>query len=359
MDAHPTLGTTSSHAVCLCVLCGLPAAGKSTLAQVISTHIFKQDWGTFVLSYDELISEDAFSVDTSKNDDTLPNAQTKWRLHRQTLLSCLDWFLGSSAHTSVSSDREGEVWLRFYSAVQKQNVLTACENSHALPSRLLVLLDDNFYYQSMRYEVCQLARKHSVGFCQVYLQCSLELCLGRNQRRNQPLPDAVLLDMSKRMEPPNPNKNPWEQRSLTLHSTDHLTEKDIEKFMHLISSAVENPLSPTEDNSEQREADKQACASSVVHQADQTCRRLVSKAMQTARENTVSSESMKVLAKELNELKTRFLQDLRKQILHDLPVSAGEPLDVEGIVNRAVRVFNQERDDILLRHGINSEAKTM
>lgn len=85
--------------------------------------------------------------------------------------------------------------------------------------------------------------------------------------------------------------------------------------MELISVALDNPLSPAEDNSEQKvccsfshlwngsqswkvemwtisqkcivlmlqEADRLKCATSVVHQADQACRRLISEAMKAAR----------------------------------------------------------------------------
>lgn len=51
-------------AVCVCVLCGLPASGKSSLAQKVSAQIQKQGWGTFILSYDRLITEDAFDFST-------------------------------------------------------------------------------------------------------------------------------------------------------------------------------------------------------------------------------------------------------------------------------------------------------
>ena len=47
-------------AVCLCVLCGLPASGKSSLVQVAAALIRKQGWGAFIISYDQLIAEEAF-----------------------------------------------------------------------------------------------------------------------------------------------------------------------------------------------------------------------------------------------------------------------------------------------------------
>lgn len=84
-----------------------------------------------------------------------------------------------------------------------------------------------------------------------------------------------------------------------------------QKVIELISFVLSNPLSSVEDNTEQKvcqhtspssvcgsvvqvehfvgllshvqDADRLKCATSVVHQADQACRRLISEAMKTAR----------------------------------------------------------------------------
>ncbi|KAL7869659.1 hypothetical protein AOLI_G00136470 [Acnodon oligacanthus] len=334
--------------VCLCVLCGLPASGKSSLVQVASAQISKQGWGTFIISYDQIIAEEAFDFSPA---DSLSKGQTRWKQHRQAVLTCLESFLQDPQAPSPCQT-EGNVWERFSQAISP-----ALHKSSSQPSRIAVLLDDNFYYQSMRYEVYQLARKYSTGFCQVYLHCPVEVCLSRNQDRGQPVPDEVIVEMSKRIEPPNAQKNHWEQSSLTLTSTD-ITDTDIQKLFQLMFSALENPLSPFQDDSEQRLADRERCASSVVHQADQACRRLVSQAMLTARESKASSEVLRVLAKDLNEQKGHFLQELRRHILHELPVSEGEPVDVERVVSRALAVFQQQRDDVLKRHCISTRART-
>lgn len=56
---------------------------------------------------------------------------------------------------------------------------------------------------------------------------------------------------------------------------------------------------------------------------------------------------MRSLAAELNESKTRFLQNLRKQFLQELPIAQGEDIDVEHVVKTAVEVFNQDKNKIL------------
>ncbi|XP_007260983.3 L-seryl-tRNA(Sec) kinase isoform X2 [Astyanax mexicanus] len=342
-------------AVCLCVLCGLPASGKSSLAQVVSSELHMQGWRTLILSYDQLISEDAFDFSTAVVDEDGVSRGTRWRQHRQAVLSCVESFLQDSDAPGHCRIEKG-VWERFSQAIQQQKILQALQKS--TPQPVAVLLDDNFYYQSMRYEVYQLARKYSTGFCQVYLHCPVEVCLSRNLDRGRPVPDEVIVEMSKRMESPNAAKNNWEETSLTLNSTD-FTNAHIQSLLQLMSSALKNPLSPVQDDSEQKEADRERCASSVVHQADQACRRLVSQAMVRARENKASSEVLRVLARDLSEQKTRFLQDLRRHVLHELPVSEGEAVDVERVVSRALTVFQQQREEVLQRHGVSSTRTTI
>lgn len=47
---------------CLCVLCGLPAAGKSTLARKVLSTAAQHGWRATVVSYDDLIPEHAFQT---------------------------------------------------------------------------------------------------------------------------------------------------------------------------------------------------------------------------------------------------------------------------------------------------------
>ncbi|KAI1886961.1 hypothetical protein AGOR_G00201150 [Albula goreensis] len=352
-------GETERARICLCVLCGLPGAGKSTLAHILPDHIHKRGWRILVLSYDEIIPEEAYDLRKGDNDAYMDTSS--WKVYRQEVLQCLDRFL-QSEHTPeclTASGGDSNTWAYLTRAVHEQKVLKVSDGSLPLVSRLdneplVILLDDNFYYPSMRYEVYQLARKCSLGFCQLYLQCPLNSCLTRNQARSCPVPDKIIVEMEKRIEPPNPLKNPWEQNSLTMTNANGFSQQDIEMLMQLIAAAFDNPLIPIQDNTEQKEADRLCCASSIVHQADQACRRLVSQAMREAKEHKWAPGVMKSLAAELNQLKTRFLEDLRKKSLQGYPISPGGTINVELVVNRAVAVFEQEKDDIIRKHATNN-----
>uniref|UniRef100_A0A4W5L2H0 Phosphoseryl-tRNA kinase n=1 Tax=Hucho hucho TaxID=62062 RepID=A0A4W5L2H0_9TELE len=260
---------------------------------------------------------------------------TKWKFHRQAVLQCVERFLQSPTELTELAQLPASVyqihshaWSRVLHAAQVCGTAVGSSPVHPAPldrspPPLVILLDDNFYYPSMRYEVYRLARKHSVGFCQVYVHCPVESCVRRNQLRPRPLPSDVIVEMAKRMEPPNPQRNPWEQNSVTLDSKDHFTIEYIQRLVKVISTALDNPLSPVQDNTEQK-----VC--SVKHQ--------------------LPPERMRSLAADFNESKTRFLQDLRKQVLHSLPLTQGESIEVERVVNRAVDVFNKEKQEIVARY---------
>lgn len=54
------LETPPCRQICLCLLCGLPAAGKTTLVHALSNFTTVKGWKTLSLFYDELIPQEAF-----------------------------------------------------------------------------------------------------------------------------------------------------------------------------------------------------------------------------------------------------------------------------------------------------------
>ncbi|NXH69810.1 PSTK kinase, partial [Hydrobates tethys] len=253
----------------------------------------------------------------------LPPQLPRWKRSRRELLQCLEGFLRAlvaGGPLPAPAAAAQPAWERFLASCRGQGLLSAAEGeagagrcwTEAATSRpLYLILDDNFYYQSMRYEVYQLARKYSLSFCQLFLECPLECCLQRNRLRSHPLPDQTICLMAKKIEMPDTKKNAWERNSLILKSSD-CTSEDNEQIISLLATALENPVKQNEENTEQKEADRAICAASTAHQADQTCRRIISQTMKDAKDKNVLPSEMKSLAEELNKLKAQFLEDLRQ-----------------------------------------------
>uniref|UniRef100_A0A8C5LA79 Phosphoseryl-tRNA kinase n=1 Tax=Jaculus jaculus TaxID=51337 RepID=A0A8C5LA79_JACJA len=244
---------------------------------------------------------------------------SQWKMLRQELLKYLECFLMaviSGGHISAPPNRTEAMWEDFLTCLRKQDLIlsTALEAQVAKTdaSRPLVLvLDDNFYYQSMRYEVYQLARKYSLGFCQLFLDCPLETCLQRNSQRPQALPNETIYLMERRLEKPNPEKNAWEHNSLIIQSPACSLEASLE-VTDLLLTSLDNPVKYVEDNMEQKETDRIICSTNILHKADQTLRRTVSETMKEAKDEQILPSDLKRLAEELNKLKAEFLEDIRQ-----------------------------------------------
>lgn len=93
-------------------------------------------------------------------------------MSRQELLKHLERFLVaviSGAQMSAPPNRTEALWEDFITCLKRQGLMVCSAAPEAQPCHLLakpavstpllLVLDDNFYYQSMRYEVYQLARK--------------------------------------------------------------------------------------------------------------------------------------------------------------------------------------------------------
>ncbi|XP_014649560.1 PREDICTED: L-seryl-tRNA(Sec) kinase [Ceratotherium simum simum] len=343
-------GSAGPRKLGLCVLCGLPAAGKSTFARALS-HQLRQErgWAVCVVAYDDVMP-DAFLEEASARP--LPS---QWKLLRQELLKYLEYFLMAvinGCQMSAPPNRTEAMWKDFITCLKNQDLISSAAleaqscyllTKTAVSRPLFLILDDNFYYQSMRYEVYQLARKYSLGFCQLFLDCSLETCLQRNDQRPRTLPAETIHLMGRKIEKPNPEKNAWEHNSLTIQSPSCSAEASLQ-LTDLLLTALENPVKYVEDNVEQKETDRIICSTNILHQADQTLRRIVSQTMKEAKDEQVLPYNLKLLAEELNKLKAEFLEDLRQGNKKYLCFQ--QTIDIADVIS----FFHYEKDNIVQKY---------
>lgn len=280
---------------------------------------------------------------------------SQWKLLRQELLKYLEYFLLAvinGCQMATPPSRTEAMWEDFITCLKEQDLISSAApeaqscyllTKTALFRPLFLILDDNFYYQSMRYEVYQLARKYSLGFCQLFLDCSLETCLQRNGQRPRPLPAETIHLMGRKIEEPNPEKNAWEHNSLTIQSPACASEPSPE-LTDLLLTALENPVKYVEDNVEQKETDRTICSTNILHQADQALRRIVSQAMKEAKDEQVLPYNLKLLAEELNKLKAELLEDLREGNRKYLCFQ--QTIDVSDVIS----FFHYEKDNIVRKY---------
>uniref|UniRef100_A0A670IBY0 Phosphoseryl-tRNA kinase n=1 Tax=Podarcis muralis TaxID=64176 RepID=A0A670IBY0_PODMU len=170
------LRRAGGHQLGLCLLCGLPAAGKTTTAQALSRVLReRKGWRCVPLAYDDLIPPEQLQVGSRMR----PSFNFQPLLYRHELLLYLEHFLQNfikGCHYSPPPNRTETTWKRFACYLKEQELIyprTGTEDSAScqylidfIPLRpIYFILDDNFYYRSMRYEInhCKGIQYFGVG----------------------------------------------------------------------------------------------------------------------------------------------------------------------------------------------------
>lgn len=273
----------------LLVLIGLPGSGKTSLA----TELLKcwPDLNPVLFSFDQLVPLEKQLELVSSNS---------WKNERREFVAKVE------QHLLLNSNKK------------------------------LVIIDDNNYYKSMRYEFYQLARKHSVGFCQIFMQVSLEVAVKRNEKRiEEKVPKTVIEKMDQKLEIPDPLVNSWETFSFVLQESE---KANLEVLKNVVAMAAKNPPKIVPDNSQAREKDRAECCANLVHQCDTMLRKKLNKVM---RESDDEKVDKKELAKTLNGIRTELLDNLKTGVVKLPPID--EKNSIETVVNQLFEMKLEEK----------------
>ncbi|XP_041370274.1 L-seryl-tRNA(Sec) kinase-like [Gigantopelta aegis] len=307
----------TSDCGCILIVCGLPASGKSSLIHQIETGLM-QEFRIIVVEYDHLMPGD---VEKMLITETSAEEASKWKLYREEIVECVDILLGNLSGLSSVSPKTCSVasqpvsvsdglWMKFeecYTSILGNEVPSGASRP------FVIIIDDNMYYRSMRYQYFQLARKHRVGFSELYLDCSTETAVSQNAMRVAGQVDEnVIRSMATHFESPNKETCQWEKHSLQMSSHSAI----IGDIRLLINSAIEDPVHPLlVEDVEQKEESRQICSQSGIHQADQILRKLIAQQMIAAKASGTSTDKLKQMAGQLAEKRSRILKDMKLGIV--------------------------------------------
>ncbi|XP_056006451.1 L-seryl-tRNA(Sec) kinase-like isoform X2 [Ostrea edulis] len=313
--------------VCVVVLCGVPGSGKSTFAN----YLIKNQKGDncdgqgvqkrrddassihwLLVSYDDIIPSD---VERNIIEREVPNA---WKSHREKVQNAVESLIQTlkpssemtEPITNDNSDCHSKSFGEFLWEMRGRE-----------DGSVVIVIDDNMYYTSMRYKFYQLTRKYRVGYCQVHTECDTDVSLVRNrQRTSRQVPDDIILNMAARFEAPNPEHNSWEKYSITVNTTvsPEVLEDSVMQTMEVISRALSDPSKPITDDVDQtsREVDRKICSENIIHQADILMRKLIAEYMSQASKQSTDKSHMKALSASLGLCKSDILQNMKKGELY-------------------------------------------
>jgi len=281
--------------ICLVLLVGLPGAGKTLFSDLYSKFLASKTIFYIKVCYDKLIPLEAQAK--------MKEEEGSWKAERSKIVDAVTEIIKIRKESEDLTDIENPYVDKI---INSDDVQTASE-------RTVILIDDNNYLPSMRYEYYQLARTFRLGFAQIYFDTDLVLSKKLNSMRESKdqVPEEVIAKMSAKLEPPKPFTNKWEAFSFTLpvqEGVDH----NLDLVDSIVEAATNNPVTPVETVSEEdREKDRVACSASLVHQADKCLRGLVNKKMGELRSQGLSKEDMRGASHNIYNVKGEVLEDLK------------------------------------------------
>jgi len=342
---------STTTAIDVLLLCGLPGSGKSTLASSIVQYYLKKSayyQNVVKIEYD-LISQgisNNYGANSPENNEATFSSQDleAWRETRTEALLLL----------------QKELSTGLYNANRQEGVVCDDAKVSQMPYRMLILMDDNFHLRSMRrdvYKACQdfiikckcnadsspVANPNivmNIGLSVVHVNTALDECISNNEQRiNTPhyIPQRIITNMSQTLEPPDAEKAKFEAFSIDTAQWDTNSSEFYNQLDDCLRSSIcKNPIQPPPPvkSSEQLEEERLATLQSRLHRMDLLLRALVST---TCKTDTCKTD--RKLAKVAN--------DARKTILSECKNDTSLGND-NGLLNDDIWVA-QRFDDIVLQ----------
>jgi len=315
------MASDQQQRICLVLLIGLPGVGKTTFCNDLKAFLSESNatsslnFGLLHVCFDELLplSKQREMALAAQNENSQPSLDSEpeknFKSCRKGVHSMINEIICSlkNKRTLCQTDEVTKRMCLQYDLV--------CEKD-----AVLIVIDDNNYYQSMRYEYFQLARQNEIGFCEIYLKPdSLRTVIFNNSKRpdDEKIPESVINAMNDKLEPPNPFKNPWEQFSFSISIQSIEKDKNIynlEMCIDALKAAIENPVKslpeiPKDKTDEAKAASRKICSTNVYHISDKILRTMLNhKIKQAMKEEDCN---IAVLGQKMNSSRSEVLKDLK------------------------------------------------
>jgi tRNA uridine 5-carbamoylmethylation protein Kti12 len=271
----------------ICLLMGLPASGKSTLARSLQATASLADGMHVVhIEFDDVYEE------MSKGGDSF--SPVLWHQARE---ACYERI----RHLALSP-------------------------SHM---RQLILVDDNMHLRSMRRRCFRIARDCQAAFMIIHFRASLSMSLARNSERIScnKVREVSIQTMASSVEEPNDVEHKWEGPILTLYPPEAHQQGNEDRILSWISEHWRCVPPLIEDR-------KPRCQSyeSLIHILDIETRKIVSLAVEEASDGKAKGQ----LALKLNTMRREALSKARDQLAY-----TDDALDAEAFVDELMASWGQ------------------
>eukprot|EP00040_Diaphanoeca_grandis_P022102 m.118244 g.118244 ORF g.118244 m.118244 type:complete len:381 (-) comp28645_c0_seq2:48-1190(-) len=308
--------------VVVLALIGLPGSGKSTLARTMqdvgntptpanptTTVVPKPACVVWVLSVDDYLYDPAIHL----NNRTIRQAQPPplgetWKQQRGGVLDRLQLWL-ENLNTCQHHEHQQPKGTPPPPTPSSPLDYHAC----ICGTKHLVIVDDNMYYTSMRYQVYQIVRQFGCGFAQVMLNCTEAIAVQRDGLRSLSVGQSTIARMVSRLEPPDSTQNKWERHSCILDSAGLDVVEVLAKVNSVVEAARKDPAHPVQLVDEQAiERARQQTLKNVRHQFDVASRKTLGSAMTKFSNCCGSKAATSEFAKRVNLIRKSMLVKLKE-----------------------------------------------
>lgn len=316
--------------ICLALMCGLPATGKSsTICRLIVDNGGGGAGGAggsiavYCVCFDDLYEMRANRSGSAWNADQWKQCQDDmYRLTEHVVL----WLnRGDGCETAaVGCNGSADCWM--------------CEwcNVHiGTPTHrnIVLLIDDNMYYRSMRQRYVRLARRMRLYCCIMAIRVdNVELCLQRNAERTRDqiglssssspsslsalVPESAIRDMFQRIEYPDASDRVDHIR--IVHASDDV-QTNAGELNRLIKECLEygSPLTLhiNEDEEkrleEERHQSRLAQVNNSAYLLDIATRQTMTDIMKSESVSSLSKTQRASVAREINSARRKLLEDVK------------------------------------------------
>jgi tRNA uridine 5-carbamoylmethylation protein Kti12 len=322
----------------LLLISGAPGLGKSTLADSLSHLINENGQARCLLFTRALVISYDYLMDRHMESEMIKNnsgASGQWKACRSYIKHLVERFIvflrstndqeQLSAYLSaddesyadelqgVSEQFKQAIRSNFTVSIKKQEILNIKDQS------VLLIIDDIFYYESMRHIYFHLAM--NMPLCS-YACLSLETKnIAYLQERNAFRPNEQRVDTTvvehiwQRYD--SPLKVDWEHAysfKVPVEGPEDLTsfcsEESLSRFFDALKDMA-HQFTTIKNATTETAKKQQPEPNNMLHECDLLLRRLISASLREQQLQNVTKEKLELMAKTLNENKNKIMQELR------------------------------------------------
>ena len=299
---------------CIILICGPPACLKSTLIQILQLIVQHRSPSNIQLrslcvkKLKETLSISHLSCSFLRFDDLFAGYESEiitnesnWKQYRSFIADQLEGRILSQAEARPSSTLT-------YASQILDRLEPALLN---LTEKRILVIEDNFYYSSMRHRYRQIAQRAQIGFAAIHLHSTLSVALQRNQRRH---PTQRVTDLSLEHIYAKYEHSP---EDLRVDTTERgLTISHLRRVLRRIEQACDEPepLPSSIVDEEQRRRATEINQTNLTYQLDQRLRKFISTHLNDEFSRNAKfqkTREKKLYAERINEQRQRFLEMIK------------------------------------------------